>query len=69
MPQKQPKQFYKYSQLVFQMGIIIGLSAWGGQKLDSYYKISSSIFTIVLSLAGIAIAFYIVFKDLMKNED
>ncbi|MBX3163503.1 MAG: AtpZ/AtpI family protein [Bacteroidetes bacterium] len=69
--QKQPNLFFKYSNLALQMGIIIGLSAWGGQKLDTHYKNKTPVFTIVLSLSGIALALYLVLKDVIKpkNED
>lgn len=65
-PQKQPNQFIKYSNLGIQMAVIIGLSAWGGNKLDVHYKNEPPIFTIVLSLLGIAAALYIVLKGLIK---
>lgn len=67
-PQKQPNPLLKYSNLAIQMAVIIGLSAWGGNKLDSYYKNSTPIFTIVLSLLGIGIALYLVIKDVLKMQ-
>jgi F0F1-type ATP synthase assembly protein I len=65
-PQKQPNQFLKFSNLSIQMAVIIGVSAWGGNKLDAYYKNETPVFTIVLSLLGIAAAMYIVLKGLIK---
>lgn len=50
------------------MGAIIGLSTWGGQKLDAYYKTSTPVFTIVLSLAGISAALYVALKDFIKSK-
>lgn len=57
--------------MAVQMGVIIGLSVWGGQKLDAHYKNETPIFSIILSLSGIAIALYLVLKDFIKpkNED
>ncbi len=49
------------------MGVVIGLSAWGGQKLDEKYKNTTPVFTIILSLLGIAAALYLVLKDFMKH--
>lgn len=71
MPQpKQPNLLFKYGNLAIQMGVIIGLSAWGGQKLDEHYKNKTPVFTIVLSLLGIGAALYIVLKDIIKqNKD
>jgi len=68
MPPKQPNLFLKYSNLAIQMGVVIGLSAWGGQKLDEKYKNSTPLFTIILSLLGIAAALYLVLKDFMKHD-
>ncbi len=68
LPPKQPNQLLKYSNLGIQMAVIIGLSAWGGHKLDLHYKNDPPVFTIVLSLLGIAIALYIVLKDIIKSN-
>jgi hypothetical protein len=66
MPQKQPNSFLKYSGMVFQMGVIIGIAAWGGQKLDAHYHNKKAIFTIILSLFGIAAALYLTLRDFIK---
>lgn len=68
MPQKPPNLFLKYSNLALQMGLIIGLSAWGGNKLDAYYKNTIPVFTIVLSLLGIGSSLYLVLKDFIKPK-
>ncbi len=65
-PQKQPNQLIKYSNLSIQMAVIIGVSVWGGDKLDLYYKNQTPVFTIVLSLLGIAVAMYVVLRGLIK---
>jgi len=67
-PQKQPNQLIKYSNLGIQMAVIIGLSVWGGDKLDLHYKTETPVFTIVLSLLGIGTALYIVLKGLIKPQ-
>jgi len=63
---KQPNNFLKYTGLAFQMGAVIGLSAWGGVKLDQHYHNQNSPFTIVLSLLGIFAAMYLTLKDFIK---
>ncbi|MEI6021087.1 MAG: AtpZ/AtpI family protein [Bacteroidota bacterium] len=68
MPQKQPNLFLKYSNLAVQMGVIIGLFAWGGQKLDEKYHQITPIWTIILSLLGIAASLYLVLKDFIKHD-
>lgn len=68
MPPKQPNQFLKYGNMAFQMGLIIGLFVWGGKKLDEHYQNKKAIFTIILSLSGIALAMYVVLKDLINPK-
>jgi hypothetical protein len=65
----RPNQFFKYTNLALQMGLIIGLSTWGGDRLDSFYKNITPIFTIILSLGGIALAFYLVLRDFIKPKN
>jgi F0F1-type ATP synthase assembly protein I len=66
---KQPNQFLKYSNLAIQMGLIIGLSSWGGHKLDQHYHNSKPVLTIILSLLGICTGMYIVLKDLIRPKN
>lgn len=65
---KQPKAFLKYSNMAIQMGLIIGLSAWGGQRLDHHYNNSKPILTIILCLIGIGISLYLVLKDFIHPK-
>ncbi len=68
-PQLKPlNSFAKYSGLGIQMAIIIGGGCYGGYKLDAYYKNQTPIFTIILSLASIALAMYVVLKDFIKPK-
>ena len=68
LPPKQPNTFIRFSNLAVQMGAIIGLSSWGGVKLDAYFKTQQPYYTIVLSLLGIGIAFYVVLKGLISDS-
>lgn len=63
-----PNQLLKFSSLFFQMALIISFFAWSGQKLDIYFKNSQSVFTIILSLFGIAVSLYFVLKDFIKPK-
>jgi F0F1-type ATP synthase assembly protein I len=67
-PPNPPNPYLKYSNLALQMGVIIGLGAWGGKKLDAYYGTSKPYYTIVLSLLAIVIALYLVLKDFIKPK-
>jgi F0F1-type ATP synthase assembly protein I len=66
---KQPNSFLKYSNMAFQLAIPIALGAWRGNKLDAYFQNKTPVFTIVLSLAGIAGGLYLVLKDLINPKE
>jgi len=68
MQQKQPNLFAKLSTLAIQMGIIIGLAVWGGQKLDARYSKKTPVYTIILSLVGIVAAMYIALRDFIRPK-
>jgi ATP synthase protein I len=58
--------FLRFSGLAFQMGILIGLGAWGGTELDESYQNEKPVFTIILCLAAIAISLYLVIREASK---
>jgi hypothetical protein len=52
----------------FQMAATIGLGVFGGIKLDEWLGLKKfPVFTIVLSLASVFIAIYLVIKDFLKK--
>jgi hypothetical protein len=67
--QKQPNPLFKYGNMAIQMAAIIGLSVWGGKKLDERYQNKTPVFTIVLSLLGIFGALYVALKDLIHPKN
>jgi ATP synthase protein I len=69
LPRKQPNTFLRFSNLTIQMGVIIGLSTWGGMKLDEHFQTKDPYYTIVLSLLGIGAALYVVLRDVMKQSN
>lgn len=66
---KGANQFAKYSSLAFQMGGIIFLTVWGGQKLDEALDNKNPVFTIILSLFGVISAIYVAIKDFINMKD
>lgn len=68
-PQKPLNDYAKYSSLAIQMGLIIGGGCYGGYKLDEYFRNQTPVFTIVLSLASIVLAMYLVLKDFIKPKE
>ena len=59
--------YAKYSAMGVQMGLIIGASAWLGQYLDELNEMETPLFTLGLSLVGVALALYFVLKDFIKK--
>ncbi len=70
-PKKEEKPYsayVKFSALGLQMAVIIGGGCYLGYKLDEYYYNTNPVFTIILSLASIALAMYVVLKDIIKPK-
>jgi len=78
--QKPPKKenpfgtYAKYSGVVVQMIVIIGLGTYGGVKLDETFSNDRHWFALLCSLASVGIAMYVVIKQVAvdsrrKKED
>lgn len=74
-PEKPPsekngylKQYLKYSTIGFQMVVTIAGGALLGDWLDDKYGNENALFTIIFSLAAIALALYLALKDLLKQS-
>ena len=67
--QRQFSAYAKYSGLAIQMGVSIGVFTWLGTYLDETQNNSNPVWTIILSLLGIAVALYIPLKELTSNRD
>jgi len=52
--------------MALQMLVIIGLTTWGGVKLDELLEMKTPVFTIILSLLGVFTALYVSLKDFIK---
>ena len=69
-PSKKPNnslnQYTRFSGIAIQMGVIIGVSAWGGKKLDEHFNLNKPYLTIVCSLTGVAVALYLVIREVIK---
>jgi len=72
MSKPKLNQYARFSSMAIQMGLVIGVAAWGGSKLDEKYQNEKPIWTIVLSLLGVGIALYIFIKEannLSKDDE
>ena len=58
--------YARFSGVGFQMLAIIAIGVWGGIKLDETYPNDYQTFTIICSLASIAVALYTVIKQVTK---
>ncbi len=69
-PSKKPNnslnQYARFSGVAIQMGVIIGLSAWGGKKLDEQFNLNKPYLTIVCSLSGVGVALYLIIREVIK---
>ncbi|HIA36666.1 MAG TPA: AtpZ/AtpI family protein [Flavobacteriales bacterium] len=64
---KNPLNNYaKYSALGFQMMAIILLSLFAGIKADEYLNMEFPLFTLILTIAGLAASLYYLFKQVLK---
>lgn len=63
---KSGNTILKFAGVAVQMGVIIGLSAWGGTELDNYLNYEKPVFAVVFSLFGIAISLYLIIKEALK---
>lgn len=68
-PTNRLNAYAKFSGVAFQMIAIIGLGTYGGVKLDEKYPNEHSLFTIILSLASVAIAMYYVIKQVSDTSN
>lgn len=66
---KSPLNDYAlYSNIGIEMVVIIALGVFGGIKLDQWVG-STPLFTLVLSLAAVAIALYVMINAFIPKKD
>lgn len=65
------RQYGVYSAIVFQMLATMGLSFWGGKKLNDHFEIQNNLLTIGIGFLGMGLAFYNLLKQLknIKNNE
>ena len=67
-PNQLLNNYAKYSSIGFQMIFIIVAGTFGGIKLDEYTGFQFPLFTVVCSLAAVALAIYTSIKDFLKPK-
>ena len=58
-----PNAFVKYSGMSTKIARAILAGVYGGKYLDEYWALETPIFTLILSMLGLALALYIIIKD------
>lgn len=59
--------YAKYTSIAVQMVVVIAGGIFGGYKLDQWLDLHFPVFTIVLALASVALAIYLVIRDFLKK--
>jgi hypothetical protein len=62
------RQYGVYSAIVFQMLATMGLSFWGGKKLNDYFEIDRNLLTVGIGFLGMGLAFYSLLRQLKKVQ-
>lgn len=58
------KQWLKFSQIGIQMAVTISIFCYLGLKVDEYFEKIKPFGVAFLSLFGIFVSFYLIFKEL-----
>lgn len=69
MKKSEPNKYLAYVNIAFQMGAIIAAGVFAGIWLDEKFPNKYSAYTISLSLLGVFIALYQVFRSLRNLND
>ncbi|MGC9330931.1 MAG: AtpZ/AtpI family protein [Bacteroidales bacterium] len=65
----QFNKYLRFTTIVWEMLVIIGAGTWGGFELDKKREDEFPLFTVILSLASVFIAIYLVIKQVKNFSD
>ena len=65
--EKGLEAYSRYSTIAIQMIVIIVISSLGGVKLDQWID-TKPVFTVILSLLGVAAAMWLIIKEAIRNK-
>lgn len=71
-PKRKRNKWLALINIPVQMGVIVFLFAYGGKWLDAHYPNKHNLYVKILTLAGVAIAFYNVnrqLKDINRDDE
>ena len=58
-----PNTLIKYSGMSTKIALAILAGVYGGKYLDEKWNLETPIFTLILSMVGLALALYIIIKE------
>jgi F0F1-type ATP synthase assembly protein I len=58
-----PSALIKYSGMSTKIALAILAGVYGGKYLDEKWNLETPIFTLILSMLGLALALYIIIKE------
>jgi len=65
--EKGLEAYSRYSTIAIQMAVIIIVMSLGGVKLDQWTG-AKPVFTVILSLLGVAAAMWLIIKEAIRNK-
>jgi ATP synthase protein I len=68
-PSKKKNTYLQLSSVAIQMGVVITAFTFFGDYLDKHQENKTAVWTIVLSLTGVMISMYLIFKEIKKITD
>lgn len=60
--------YARYSNLAFQMALILLAGVFGGIKLDKVLKFEFPVFTVLLSFIAVMLAIFFAVRDLLRKK-
>lgn len=66
-PKKPDNSYLRYSGIGFQLAATIGAGVFIGYQLDKWQKTTHPYYTIAFAFVFFVVAFYALFKELMKG--
>lgn len=67
LPDKNDRKFLRFGSLGVQMAVLIYAGSELGKYLDAQYPSDKNWYTIVCTLAAVAISFYQLIKEMPKD--